>query len=79
MKYAMDSNRITYQLQRCPFCGMEVAEVWTASEAQEIPFDEERERYTIVCDWSKRGCGATCGFHESVSEAVKRWNTRVVI
>jgi hypothetical protein len=77
MKYCKDSGGNVYQLQRCPFCGMDVAEIYTQSERDEIPIDPER--YTVVCAWSKNGCGATCGFHESVSSAVSRWNARVVI
>lgn len=79
MRYCIDDKGYAYQLQRCPFCGLDVAEVFTQSEQMETQLPEDRERYTIVCSWHKRGCGATCGFHNSVAEAVSRWNTRVVI
>jgi len=42
--------------------------------------DEDRCPYkTIVCNFSKGGCGATCGYHESVEKAIKAWNSRAVI
>ena len=66
-----------HDLKPCPFCGMEVAMVYTQSERDEIQCDPER--YTIVCSWTENGCGATCGYHSTVSKAIKRWNTRVVI
>lgn len=82
MKYCMDEDGKVYQLQRCPFCGMDVAEIFTQSEQ----FGKEwgnmepyAERYTIVCSWNRNGCGATCGFHDTIADAVSRWNTRVVI
>ena len=67
-------------LKKCPFCGMEVAEVWSDKMKAE---DEGRqffgtERFTVVCNFNKRGCGATCGYHDSVTMAIDKWNTRVV-
>ncbi len=82
MRYCTDENGYTFQLQRCPFCGMDVAELLTQTELMEEanvePYDHA-ERYTIVCAFNKRGCGATCGFHDSKADAIKRWNTRVII
>lgn len=82
MTYVTDKDGLIYQLQRCPFCGMDVADIVSQTEMmeerQEEPY-EHAERYSVVCDFHKRGCGATCGYHESVAEAVKRWNTRVII
>ena len=77
MRYCTDKDGNIYQLQRCPFCGMDVAAIWTQSERDEDFV--EPERYTIVCDFEKKGCGATCGFQETIAKAVSRWNTRVVI
>lgn len=68
-----------FELQKCPFCGKSVATIWTMSEAHQLKYDEDRERYTVVCSWDNGGCGATCGFHDSVHRAVSRWNTRVPI
>lgn len=77
MKYYKDDDGKVYLLQRCPFCGMSVAEIWKQSDAYEGKVDPER--YTIVCSFYEGGCGATCGFHDTINDAVKRWNVRVVI
>ena len=77
MKYCKDKDGKVYQLQRCPFCGMDVAEIYTQSERDGFPYDVER--YTVVCSFSNNGCGATCGYHMNIASAVSRWNTRVVI
>ena len=79
MKYCMDEEGKVYQLQRCPFCGMDVAEIFTQSEQYERNPGAYAERYTIVCAFNRNGCGATCGFHDTIADAVSRWNTRVVI
>ena len=65
-----------HDLKPCPFCGRNAAEIFTQSERDDIQCDPER--YTIVCSWLEGGCGATCGFHDTVGMAVKIWNTRVV-
>ena len=75
MRYCTGKNGIIHQMERCPFCGRDVATIFTQSERDEYPCDPER--YTVVCSWSEGGCGATCGFHDSVFKAVSRWNTRV--
>ncbi len=35
--------------------------------------------WTVVCDYSKGGCGTTCGYHYSKEKAIARWNTRGVV
>lgn len=81
MKYFVDpeDGSICYQLQRCPFCGkdesLEVVKQSDLWNDYELPV----ERFTVVCSWNKKGCGATCGFHSTKQKAVSRWNTRVVI
>jgi len=77
MKYEKDKDGNVYQIQRCPFCGMDVAEIWTQSERDESPIDPEM--YAIVCSKFKKGCGALSGWFNSPQKAVSRWNTRVVI
>lgn len=77
MNFSTDQDGRVYQLQKCPFCGRSVASIWSQSERDE--YKVEPERYTVVCGWSQRGCGANCGWHETVEEAVQRWNSRVVI
>ena len=34
---------------------------------------------TVVCNFYKGGCGATCGYHSTMLKAINAWNTRVVI
>lgn len=82
MKYYKDSDGNVYQLQRCPFCGMDVAEMYSTKEDFEMSFGKEFDgvnKFTIVCNFNRNGCGATCGYHDTIDEAVSRWNTRVVI
>ena len=79
MKYCTDENGVTYQLQRCPFCGMESAELITQAELWGEGCEDLAGRYTVCCSRDTGGCGATCGFHDSPDQAVSRWNTRVVI
>lgn len=78
MKYYEDEEGNVFQLQRCPFCGMEVAEVISQRELWDDP-SFNADRYTVVCSRDNGGCGGTCGFHGSKQKAVSRWNTRVVI
>ena len=71
-----------YTLQRCPFCGMEVAEVYSTKQYYEDYFVKEFNgvnKFTIICNFNRHGCGANCGYHDSIADAVARWNTRVVI
>jgi len=78
MHYFVDDDNRTYQIQRCPFCGVDKAEVISHAEM----YDDNSlsvDRFTVVCNIYNGGCGATCGFHESKQKAVTRWNTRVVI
>lgn len=77
MRYATDKEGIIYQLQRCPFCGKDEAEIYSQSERDDCPIDPDR--FTVVCSRSSNGCGATCGYYDTVAAAVARWNTRVVI
>lgn len=81
MRYCVDNKGYVYQLQRCPFCGMDVAEIYSSHQSLEEdgiePFGANK--FTIVCNFNRKGCGATCGYHDDISSAVARWNTRVVI
>ena len=69
------------KLKKCPFCGMDVAEIYSQSERAEEDGEVFNgvEQYTIVCDVHKKGCGATCGWRTQLTDAINRWNTRVVI
>ena len=79
MRYFVDDDNRLYQIQRCPFCGVDHAKIISQAELWEEDTASCAERYTVVCDRDDGGCGATCGFHESKQKAVCRWNTRVVI
>ena len=82
MKYCKDEDGKVYRLQKCPFCGMDVQELYSTKQDFEEAFGKEFDgvnRFTVVCDFNRNGCGATCGYHDTVADAVGRWNTRVVV
>jgi hypothetical protein len=66
-------------LQNCPFCGESEANYVIGLHKD----DERGERtkspvtYAVVCDYRAGGCGASSGFYEDSTMAVKRWNMRV--
>ena len=68
----------SYLLQRCPFCGMDVATIWSTTDRDGEEHDDVVQ-FTVVCDFQRNGCGANCGWHHDAAKAVSRWNTRVVI
>ena len=81
MAHCIDIEGNVFTIKHCPFCGKEAAKVWSTQ-------DKEREngepltypeRFTVVCDFLKNGCGATCGYHDTAEMAVNKWNTRVVL
>lgn len=78
MSYWQDDKGQVHPLARCPFCGKEVA--YLLSQAEMWDTDEDLvDRYTVVCDADKKGCGATCGFRKTKEEAANSWNRRTVI
>lgn len=72
------------EFKPCPFCG-KINTLMTASAA-EMDGDLNVEwvhcdSYTVVCDASTNGlggCGATCGYQESITKAIEAWNTRLI-
>ena len=68
----------SYLLQRCPFCGMDVATLWTNNERDGYNPNIVTQ-YSVVCDITRNGCGGNCGWHHDAAKAVSRWNTRLVI
>lgn len=66
------------KLMPCPFCGKEVAKVVDQYELNDYHDDSYQKMYTVVCDYDKGGCGATCGFVARDYQAVSQWNTRMV-
>lgn len=72
----MDNEKIPV-LQKCPFCGGDVGKIVDQYELNDYHEDEDAVRmYTVVCDYDRHGCGATCGFHSSKYYAALAWNTR---
>ena len=72
----MDNGKIP-MLQKCPFCGMKVGTIVNQFELNDYHEDEDAVKmFTVVCDYDKGGCGATCGFHSSEYYAALYWNTR---
>lgn len=69
-------------LKPCPFCGSGTApETETLAESECLDEEEATEfkqtHFTVVCNYSHGGCGAsTGGLCESEEEAAARWNTR---
>lgn len=64
------------ELKPCPFCGR-IDRVVIAREGH------DPSQYQVICDASghadlpNRGCGGSCGFYDSIDEAVEAWNRRV--
>lgn len=71
-------------LKPCPFCGSEAApEIFTLAEIACLDEDEATEfelsHFSVVCNYSRGGCGAsTGGICETEEEAAERWNQRAV-
>jgi hypothetical protein len=61
------------ELKKCPFCGMDVAELMTGSGMGEMKHNDE---YAVVCKAYKGGCGASSGFKKYMEEAIELWNCR---
>ena len=64
------------ELKHCPFCGR-------APIALQVGEDKNGKQYQVICPWTDHedetgGCGASSGFHDTLSGAIKAWNTRVI-
>ena len=60
-------------LRRCPFCGADVAEVKIFPEDGKARFSQ---RFGVVCDYERGGCGGAGGLYKTPQEAVMMWNQR---
>ena len=59
------------ELKPCPFCGQEKYIVVLAEGHC------DNRQYQIVCDASgEGGCGASCGWQDTLKEAKEAWNRR---
>ena len=70
------------KLEPCPFCGGTRLFIGTIAECEMQDTDHpdyefNSEHYTVVCDCSQGGCGAsTGGSARTVEEAIMLWNMR---
>ena len=66
------------EFKKCPFCGKNVAGCYTLAEALLTDCDYDLTHYTVICDYSNGGCGASIGqYYKSEEEASEAWNNRV--
>ena len=68
-------------LMPCPFCGGTNLFIGTIAECEmqdesHPDYDFNSRFYTVVCDYTEGGCGASIGSCLSVEEAVDVWNRR---
>lgn len=70
------------KLKPCPFCGGKNLFVGTIAEC-EIQYEthpdykNNSQLYTVCCDWTEGGCGASIGGSiHSKQEAIEAWNRR---
>lgn len=64
-----------HTIEPCPFCGE--AEVPTIIIRKGK--DGWRDRFCVLCDYDRGGCGAESGWYHYEVEAVEAWNKRVKI
>jgi hypothetical protein len=69
------------KIERCPFCGKEVAEISNCQELEGCRHFEgcpATEPYVcVVCNMFEGGCGASSGYYDSAEKAIAAWNRRV--
>jgi hypothetical protein len=68
------------KIEKCPFCGKQIAEIGNCKNMEECEHFEECpavEPYVcVVCSINKGGCGASTGYQEGVEKAIAAWNRR---
>ena len=68
------------KIEKCPFCGKEVAEIDNCKNIEECEHFEECpavEPYVcVVCNMHEGGCGASSGYYDSEAKAIAAWNHR---
>ena len=70
------------ELKPCPFCGGTRLFVGTIAECEEmhkthIDYPHYSRLYTVVCDYTEGGCGASTGGGARCEEAaIEAWNRR---
>ena len=67
-------------IERCPFCGKNVAEISNCKELEGCRHFEgcpATEPYVcVVCNMHEGGCGASSGYYDSEAKAIAAWNCR---
>jgi len=67
-------------IERCPFCGKNVAEISNCKELEGCRHFEgcpATEPYVcVVCNMHEGGCGASSGYYDSEAKAIAAWNRR---
>jgi hypothetical protein len=68
------------KIEKCPFCGKEVAEISNCQELEGCRHFEKcpaTEPYVcVVCNMFEGGCGASSGYYDSAEKAISAWNRR---
>jgi hypothetical protein len=68
------------KIEKCPFCGKEVAEISNCQELEGCRHFEScpaTEPYVcVVCNMHEGGCGASSGYYDSEAKAIAAWNRR---
>lgn len=69
----MNEVNRTNDLKTCLFCGGRPI-------ALQVGETKDGKQYQVICPWDNNGglygCGASCGFHDTLKEAIEAWNRR---
>jgi len=61
------------KLKKCPFCGNPNVNIRLyKADGVKLFLD----RYAVICDYGKGGCGTESGWYHSPEEAAAMWNQR---
>ena len=68
------------KIEKCPFCGKDVAEISNCQELEECRHFEKCPAtgpyVCVVCNIHEGGCGASSGYYVSEAKAIAAWNSR---
>ena len=68
------------KIEKCPFCGKDVAEISNCQELEECRHFEKCHAtgpyVCVVCNIHEGGCGASSGYYVSEEKAIAAWNSR---
>ena len=68
------------RIEKCPFCGKEVAETSNCKELEGCGHIEgcpaTGPYVCVVCSMFEGGCGASSGYYDSAEKAIAAWNRR---